>query len=542
MSFERLLRTAATMSSSRNNEQLQVYNTMKKPPALAKKGKARGARNVTPPRAAGSLHPISREKEEDKPISCSQLVYISKLEVKERQSYVRFVLYFFFVLFFVRLGIDDLGKYDPAADAVQTWIGDAFSEVATYKEGVAWIDALRSKLYGEQPVPGTGIPTSSGELIPYTFGPIATFNLVVVASITRVRCGLEVNANGKLESTTFRNFRTRAVRDLLYMSSPPCLASFVTVDPNGTAWYIPETKSEGVAPIILLNDSSSMLYSQSCASVAIIGTTPQGDAQIAMQILRENNFFANDTCKLMARLVTENSVKPVGKEPSTCNTIAHWGLASSGASRSGMSSFCTHFKLSGLILSGGEKFLMFAFLVINIYYDVLEISEEMREMPDIGYFVAIMGSGRGFRYMSYLSATANMFIILYILSLGSSSGIPDLGTRYGVGASSAFQLWGESGVVALNSPLRLLMPLHALFPTAMNSITVTCFIGAGGLLGLIPRQSQLALVPNLLRWAVQEFLPLGLMMCESWTHFLRAREIFRLEYAPPLIYPIATQT
>ena len=139
---------------------------------------------------------------------------------------------------------------------------------------------------------------------------------------------------------------------------------------------------------------------------------------------------------------------------------------------------------------------------------MLEISEEMREMPDIGYFVAIMGSGRAFRYMSYMSAMANMFIILYILSLGSSSGIPDLGTRYGVGASSAFELFGESGVVALNSPLRLLMPLHALFPTAVNSITVTCFIGAGGLLGLIPRQSQLALVPNLLRWALQQFLPL----------------------------------
>ena len=235
-----------------------------------------------------------------------------------------------------------------------------------------------------------------------------------------------------------------------------------------------------MGPIILLNDSSSMLYSQSCASVAIIGTTPHGDAQTAMQILHDNGFYANDTCKLMARLVTENSVKPVGKEPSTCNTIAHWGLASSGASRSGMSSFCTHFKLSALVLSSGEKLLMFVFLVINIYYDVgfersdsinpnarevetnrsivrtrpslrssqvLEISEEMREMPDIGYFVAIMGSGRAFRYMSYMSAMANMFIILYILSLGSSSGIPDLGTRYGVGASSAFELFGESGVV-----------------------------------------------------------------------------------------------
>ena len=334
----------------------------------------------------------------------------------------------------------------------------------------------------------------------------------------------------------------------------PCYQAFVTVDPNGTGWYIPKDSTEDTRRILPLNDSASSLYSQSCASVAIIGTTPQSDATLAMQTLEQNNFFANDTCKLMTRVVTENSVRPLGQEPTTCNTIFHWGLASSGASRSGMSSFCTNFKLSGMLSSSGEKFLTVLFLAINIYYDVLEIREDMREVPDMGYLIAVLGSGRGFRYLSYLSAVANMALILYILSLGSSTGIPDFGTRFGVGAQSAFQLCkferakeqertvsasansqpdiarttcsplrsycacdtgGESGVVALNSPLRLLMPLHALYPTVTNAVSITCFIGAGGLLGLIPRQSQLALVPNLLRWAVREFLPLGLMMCES---------------------------
>ena len=106
------------------------------------------------------------------------------------------------------------------------------------------------------------------------------------------------------------------------------------------------------------------------------------------------------------------------------------------------------------------------------------------------------------------------FAILDILSMGSSAGIPDFGDKYGIGAKSAYQLWGESGVVALNSPLRLLMPMHANFPRLSNSVAITCFIGAAGLLGLIPRQSQLALLPNLIRWSIREFLPLGIMMCK----------------------------
>ena len=166
--------------SGRNDEQLQVYNTLRKP--AAKKAKARAAHGPSAPaagKAAVSSNFPSREKEEEKPISCTQLVSISKLEVKERQLYVRFVLYLFFVFFFVRLSLENLGKFEPSAEAVQAWSGGAFPDVTTYKEGVAWIHQLRTKLYSEPPVPGTGVRTNAGELIPYAFGPISNFNFIV---------------------------------------------------------------------------------------------------------------------------------------------------------------------------------------------------------------------------------------------------------------------------------------------------------------------------------------------------------------------------
>ena len=93
--------------------------------------------------------------------------------------------------------------------------------------------------------------------------------------------------------------------------------------------------------VVFTDLTSETAFSAHISSATkIIGTIPNNEANIIMRTLEDNGFFANDTCKLIARIVTENSIKPEGKEPSTCQTIFHWGMASSGASRSGSSVFC----------------------------------------------------------------------------------------------------------------------------------------------------------------------------------------------------------
>ena len=47
---------------------------------------------------------------------------------------VRFILFFFFVFYFVRAGLDGIGKGDAAGTAVLDWSGGAFPDVSTYKE------------------------------------------------------------------------------------------------------------------------------------------------------------------------------------------------------------------------------------------------------------------------------------------------------------------------------------------------------------------------------------------------------------------------
>ena len=65
-----------------------------------------------------------------------------------------------------------------------------------------------------------------------------------------------------------------------------------------------------------------------------------------------------------------------------------------------------------MLINSLEKLLLALFLVINVYYDVCEIREDLREVPDLGYFAAVLGSGRIFRYISYLSAISNVFLVL----------------------------------------------------------------------------------------------------------------------------------
>ena len=87
-----------------------------------------------------------------------------------------------------------------------------------------------------------------------------------MAAISRFRCSITTNFDGKLESTDFSTFQKRKVSSIL----EPCYKAFVTVDSNGTAWYMPQSTVESNGRAILpLNDSASVIYSQQCASVSV---------------------------------------------------------------------------------------------------------------------------------------------------------------------------------------------------------------------------------------------------------------------------------